>query len=423
MFAMNVGIITQYYPPEIGAAQARLSELATRFVEHGHTITVLTAMPNYPQGRTYAGYGGFYRAECQPGIRILRAAIYPTNDARMLPRLANYFSFVVSSLLVGSVRLPPIDFLLTESPPLFLGISGYILSRLRRTRWIFNVSDLWPETAVRLGVVGPGLSLDLASALEKFCYSKAWLVTGQSTEILHDIEARFPHIRTYHLSNGVDIQRFNPDARSAEWRGALTANKNDVCIALYAGLHGLAQGLDHVLEAAAQLSDCPNLEIVFVGGGPEKPRLIQRSKQLNLRNVRFLDPLPRSKMPELVSSADIALVPLKAYIPGAVPSKLYECMASGLPIVLSATGEAAEIVEQSKAGIVVSPGNPNALASALRGLARNSCLRTELAYNGRSAAVNCFNRQVIYDEFINYLQQNTWPKVPIMDSSAVETPQ
>ncbi len=403
---MKIGILTQYYPPEMGAPQARLSHLAAQFVRRGHEVVVLTAMPNYPTGRIFEGYPGFSRQERRDGVSMIRTWIYPTTKVGLGPRLASYFSFVFSSLLVGAAKLPRLDYLVTESPPLFLGISGYLLARRTGARWIFNVSDLWPESAVALGAVSQGWGLKTALALEAFCYRKAWLVTGQSQEILEDIRRRFPEVRAYHLSNGVDTSLFRPECRSASARARLAngAGGANACIAMYAGLHGIAQGLDQILEAAARLTDVPSLEFALVGDGPVKSALMARSRELGLSNVRFLDALPREEMPALVASADLALVPLKMSLPGAVPSKIYEAMGAGVPIVLVAGGEAAAILDRSQAGVQVAPGDVPGLATAIRGLAADPQRRARLGASGRSAAVRDFDRVGIADRFIDHLE-------------------
>jgi hypothetical protein len=147
---MRITILTQYYPPEIGAPQNRLSDLAGHLVMAGHEVEVLTAMPSYPRGKIYAGYGGLFSREQKDGVQILRAFVYPTRSAALLPRLLNYFSFVFSSVLFGSFLLRRADYLLVESPPLFLGLAAIWLSRLKGAKMIFNVSDLWPASAVHL---------------------------------------------------------------------------------------------------------------------------------------------------------------------------------------------------------------------------------------------------------------------------------
>ena len=401
---MHLAILSQYYPPEVGAPQARLSELAARFVERGHRVHVLTAMPNYPRGRIQPGYGGFLRREERGGARVVRSAIYPTKSVRRARRLASYFSFVASSLLAGTFTLPRVDYLLTESPPLFLGISGYLLSRFRGARWIFNVSDLWPRAAVEMGIVADGPALRAARALEAFCYRRAWLVSGQSRGILDDVERRFPDVRTHHLSNGVDPELFHPGVAPARRR--LGLGGEDDCVVVYAGLHGIAQGLEQILEAAARLADLGTLRIVLVGDGPEKEALVARAGELRLSNVTFLDPLPREAMPELLASADVAIACLKQPLLGAVPSKIYEAMGAGRPLVLVAGDEPAEIVRRAGAGLTVAPGDVAGLAGALRRLAENPQERREMGARGRRAAETRFDRRRIADRFIDLLEEN-----------------
>lgn len=400
---MKLAILTQYYPPEMGAPQARLSELASYIAQRGHQVTVLTAMPNYPRGKLYPGYGGLLRREQYSGIDVIRSYIYPTKSVSLLKRLSNYFSFVISSFLAGSFLLPKVDYLMTESPPLFLGLSGYLLSRLKGARWIFNVSDLWPESALHLGIIREGASLRAAQALERFCYDKAWLVTGQSREILANIEGRFPAVETYHLSNGVDTTRFQPATNGATSVQPLLPS---ACTAIYGGLHGIAQGLDQILHAARQLQDLENFHILFVGDGPEKENLMRESVTLGLKNVHFEEAQPRDAMPALLSKADIALVPLKNRLPGAVPSKVYEGMAAGLSVLMIAEGEAADIVTRAKAGLVVKPGNIDGIASAMRRLAQNPDERRRFAQNGRDAAERLYDRQTIAKNFTDFLENN-----------------
>lgn len=392
---MRILLHTQYYPPEVGAPQNRLSDLARELQSLGHQVAVLTAMPNYPTGKIYPGYGGISRRETLDGIPVHRAWILPSISRSLLPRLVSYFSFVLSSLLVG-LFLPKFDLILTESPPLFLGISGYLLSRIQRARWIFNISDLWPASAVELGMIQPGSTgYKVGIALEKFLYSKAWLVTGQSKTILADISRRFPGVNIYHLSNGVNVAQFAPVENSQP------AEKLRV---IYAGLHGLAQGLDQVLAAVALLRDMDHFEVLFIGDGPEKQKLTNMARSLGLEMVQFLEPLPKSRMPAVLSAADILIVPLKVQLTGAVPSKLYEAMAMAKPVVLVAESEAAAIVQEAKCGLVVRPGDVSGIADALRFLLTHSERRRKMGANGRVAALEKYDRAAIARNFSRHLQ-------------------
>jgi colanic acid biosynthesis glycosyl transferase WcaI len=396
-------ILTQYYPPEIGAPQNRLSNLAANFTAAGHEVTVATAMPNYPAGKIQEGYGGLLRRERVNGVEIIRTFIYPSQSAALLPRLLNYFSFVFSSAILGVFLLKRSEFLMVESPPLFLGMAAIWLSRLKRAKLIFNVSDLWPESAVRVGVIRPGgLMHRLGQRLESFCYRRAWLVTGQSKGILQDIESRFPQQKTFLLSNGSDTRVFHPAKRTDAARARLTSS--DEFVVLYAGLHGLAQGLDQILAAASELKSQPGYRFVFIGDGPHKQKLMAQAENAKLHNVTFLDSMPHPEIPALLASADLIVVPLGMHIPGAVPSKLYEAMASGRPIVLIASGEAADIVHRYQAGIVVAPADRSSLVQAIQEMRQNPESAGRFAVNARAAAVEHFDRTEIANSFIEYLR-------------------
>lgn len=406
---MKIAFLTQYYPPEIGAPQGRISGLANAFLRAGHSVTVLTAMPNYPSGRIHAGYGGLVRREVRDGAQVIRTFVYPTQRADFLHRLSSYFSFVISSAILGTFLLERPDYLIVESPPLFLGLAGIWLSWIKRCPMVFNVADLWPETAVRIGVLRRGsLAHWISDHLERFCYRRARFVSGQTRAIVEDIAKRFPWCRTYHLSNGVNDRTFHPDRRTTAARDVLAAAGGlppaDSCVAFYAGLHGLAQGLDRVLDAAELLTDAP-LKFVLMGDGPTKAELMRQTRARGLHNVTFLDPRPTSEVPPLLASADIVLVPLVTHIPGATPSKLYEAMASGRPVVLVAEGEPAAVVREGDAGLVVTPGDTAALANALRTLARDPALRQRLGQNGRRTAERLFNQVEIDARFVTFLEQ------------------
>lgn len=404
---MRVTILTQYYPPEIGAPQARLSELAGALVRRGHAVTVLTAMPSYPVGKIYPGYSGLVRREWRDGVEVIRTPIFPTQRADFLSRLANYFSFACSAGLLGTFLLRRCDYLIVESPPLFLGLAGLWLSWRTRAAMVFNVSDLWPESAVRLGVVRAGsFAHRVAAWLEGLCYRHAAVVSGQTKTIVESVVERFPGCRTYHFSNGVNTRVFHPARVTAAARATIGLDAPDACVALYAGLHGLAQGLDRVLDAVEALRADAKLRLVLVGDGPAKEKLMQQVRERGLNNVRFLDPLPSNQVPPLVAAADILVVPLATHIPGATPSKLYEAMASGRPVVLVAGGEPAAFVCEHRVGIVVAPGDLRGLVEALRTLSTNAAMRQELGANGRRTAEQLFDKVDIDKAFIEYLEHN-----------------
>lgn len=402
---VRLAILTQYYPPEIGAPQARLASLAESLARRGHQVTVLTAMPNYPTGTIQRGYRGMLRQEHRNGVRIIRSCLFPTQRSAMVPRLTCYLSFVASSAVAGTALLDPPDYLMVESPPLFLGLSGMLLARFKKARLIFNVSDLWPESAVRLGVIAAGSFGHRASnALETMCYRHAWLVTGQTRDIIGDIRRRFPAVRTYHLSNGVDCATFGPERADAAPDARRLVRFDGRCTVLYAGLHGLAQGLDQLVDAAAGVSPEDGLEFVLMGDGPLRTDLIRRAAAARIPHIHFLESRGHAEIPAILAAADILVVPLHQSLTDAVPSKLYEAMASGRPIVVIATGQAAALVGDGQAGIVVPHNDREALVAALRRLAVDPALRARLGANGRRIAVERFDRTRIAGDFLAMLQ-------------------
>lgn len=368
-------------------------------------------MPNYPSGRIHPGYGGLVRKENLGGICVIRTFIYPAQSARMIPRMVNYLSFVASATFFGTLLLEQPDFLMVESPPLFLGMAGIWLNLWTGAKLIFNVSDLWPDSAVELGMVKKdGIAARIAYWLEKTSYRKAWLITGQSKSIVENIQMRFPGRPVFHLSNGVDTACFAP-SRNTETARAVLGSKEQFVIA-YAGLHGHAQGLSQVLEAARILASDDAFRFVLIGDGPEKQRLQMKANEMNLANVRFLDSRPHAEIPGILAAADAILVPLVGQITGAVPSKIYEAMASGRPLVVVASGEPAEMVSEYRSGLTVTPNDVGGLVGAFRILRENVQLGKSFGENGRKAAVKDFDRKGILEEFATFLTTHEKAAVP-----------
>ena len=381
---MKLLILTQYFPPEMGAPQARLYELATRLRDKGHDITVLTAMPNYPTGKVFDGYRRkLYAEERMNGIRVIRTWIYPSKSSRTLPRLLCYMSFVISSVALGIWGLGRQDLVLFESPPLFLVPSGLIVGRATGARIVMNVSDIWPDIIVRMGHTTGGPFLKAMEWLERFGYEHSDVVALTNPGAMRQIQQRFPRVRTAVISNGVDTHLFRPALRSHEVRGALGAGPADFLVG-YCGLHGLAQGLEVVVDAARRLRDHPGVKIVMVGDGPTKDQLVVSAEETGLENLKFFGRRPKSEMPALVASLDASLVPLSVHLPGTMPSKFYEALASGTAPIVAKGCEAEPLVNKHNVGRAFEPGDGGELARAVLDLAadpeelqavRGNCLR------------------------------------------------
>lgn len=401
---MRILFITQYFPPELGAPQNRIADLALRLSEAGHSVAILTAFPNYPEGRVADAYRRKLRTiDHWRGLKVVRTWIYATPGKGFVARLWNYFSFVISSMILGTRAAGEQDVVIVESPPLFLGLTGLVISRMKRARLVFNVSDLWPESAVALGVIRNRALIRFAGRLERFIYERSDLISGQTRGIVSNIGVRVPLKPVYLLTNGVAAERFHAAGEPASKDAVLRLEPALAgrMVVGYAGLHGLAQGLETVLEAARLLGNRADIAFVLMGDGVEKPRLREMAGKLNLTNVFFLKSQPRESMPGILAAFDAALIPLKRLdlFKGALPSKMFEAMAAGLPLLVMIDGEARALAETAEAGVYVEPENPQALAESVAALAADAVRRRQLGENGRRFVLRYFDRAVIARRF------------------------
>ncbi len=399
---MKLLILTQYFPPEVGAPQNRLFELAVRLKKLGVDVSVLTAMPNYPQMKIYDGYQGKdYLYEEIEGIPVHRSSIYLPKSKSIIQRLLNYFSFVYSSAKVGRSKIGPIDVIMCESPPLFLGYSALYLKRKKNAKLIFNVSDLWPESAEKLGVVTNKWMLKLAYHLETKLYRQSVLVTGQTQGICKNINERFSNVKTFWLPNGVDVSYYNPSTVSGNWRTDHGFKEQDILF-LYAGIIGLAQGLEIILSAADKVKGHELIKFIFVGSGPEKEKLQAIQKEKQLTNVYFFDAVSKTQMPQIVQASDVSIIPLRKLelFLGAIPSKIFENLAMQKAVILAVDGEARELfVNQGKCALYSEPENVEDLVENVLLLAHDKSLRKQLGERGRIYVGESFNRNVIAQKF------------------------
>ncbi len=401
---MRFTILTQYYPPETGAPQNRLHSLARNIVLTGHEVEVLTAMPNYPKMRVFDEYRGKFSLTDQiDGITVRRSWIYVSRRKSMVARLLNYFSFVLTSLFAG-FRTDQSDYLICESPPLFLGISAAAIARSIGARLIFNVSDLWPESVEKLGLVGDGLMLRAAYRLEAWIYRRSHLVTGQTQGIVRDIDGRFPKTPVLWLPNGIDkdiVASVRPDR---DWRKEYGLGGRKVF--MYTGLLGHAQGLEVIIKAAARVKDDVDLAFVIVGDGPLSNGLQKLNQELNAAVV-FIPSMPRRAVMGMVADAYACIIVLKNIdlFRGAIPLKILDPLALGVPILLGVDGEAKEIfINQGQGGLFFEPGNEEALVQSIRYISKNTGLRDEMGSNGSTFVKKHFDNRTIAANFLQKLE-------------------
>ena len=407
---MRVLILTQYYPPEIGAPQTRLAALARELRRRDHEVEVVTAMPHHLVGRTYKGYRGkFYMRDMVDGTTVHRTWVYAATGTG-IRRIANYLSFTCTSLVGLALAQRP-DVIFVESPPLFLSVPGWIAATLRKAKLIFNVADLWPDSVRELGVMQDGPMLRAAERLEAWTYRKADIVNAVTNGIEETLRSRkgVPAAKLRFLPNGIDVDSFSPRPPLQSLARSLRLDERRIFI--YAGTHGIAQGLEHVVDAAKLVED--RAIVLFVGSGPTKHALLERARRAGITNIRFVDPVPLDRMPAYFSLAYASIVPLvrSELMRGARPSKLFPALASGVPIVYSGEGEGAQLVADAQAGVVVPPENPTALANAMRELCDDVATRNEMAERARALAVDRFAWSTIVGSWLQTIERKEFTAV------------
>jgi glycosyltransferase involved in cell wall biosynthesis len=314
-----------------------------------------------------------------------------------------YFSFVLSAARSGPKLCQRPDLLFVESPPLFIGFAARRLARIWQCPYVFNVSDLWPDSAVRMGVIKEGLVSRLIEKLELHFYRHAVGVTGQSSEIIESVRRRSPATVTEVITNGVDPARFGRQMADASAIDLIGPEPGPVFI--YAGLLGLAQGIDQILDLAKALPENVPGRFVLVGDGPVRDHLAARISQEKISRVKLFAAVSRDRVPALLAAADVAIISLGMKLPGAVPSKIYEAMGSALPILLIADGEPARRVQDAHCGLAVSPGQVSELRDAFITLASDIELRIRMGMEGRRAAETTYNRGQIALRLDSFLRQ------------------
>jgi glycosyltransferase involved in cell wall biosynthesis len=385
-------VLTQYFPPEIGAAQTRLFELGQELSSLGWDVEVLTAVPNYPTGRVFDGYDP--RKPVQEVIGPLSVVRVPLRPAQkgFLNRLICYYSFVFSALRWGKKLCKKPDVLYVESPPIFIGLAAVSLSKYWRVPFVFNVSDLWPESAKSMGIVKNRVLLNVAERLELSYYRRAALITGTADQIVSSVRQRSPTPAEV-ITNGVDIERFR--SQNADDAARSLMHTDGRVTFVYAGVMGVAQGLGRILDVAARVRDLDQVQFVLIGEGAERESLERRVQVERLHNVKVLGPQPKERIPALLAAADGMFNVLKFSIPGAVPSKIYEAMATSLPILFGGEGEGARRILEAHAGIVAAYGDITALEDGVRKLATQPALRQQFGSAGRLAAEKLYSRKQI----------------------------
>jgi glycosyltransferase involved in cell wall biosynthesis len=405
---MRILYLSQYFPPEAGATQSRAYEMASNWVRLGHTVTMITEVPNHPSGIIPPAYRGkLFERSPLDGIDVIRVWVATSPVKNFRSRMLFYLSYMVNAFLAGLfLARGHFDLIYASSPPLFVGGAALALSWLKRTPMVFEVRDLWPESAVALGELRNPKAIALATWLEEACYQRAGLVVAVTESISQNIHKRGVNARKIIIiPNGanVDLFTFLPDEREQIRR---ELGLEDSFVAIYAGIHGVAQGLETLVEAARLLQDLPEIVILMIGDGPEKSKLQALAERYSCTSLLMLEEKPRSQIPAYLSASDVSLIPLRKIelFKGVLPSKLFDAWACARPVISSVDGEARGLLEATQGGWFIPPEDPAALANTLKQIKSQPEICRQYGKNGRQLTIQNYSRKVQAEKLAKYLE-------------------
>lgn len=402
---MKILVLTHNYPPEVNAPASRMSEHASAWRRGGHDVTIVTCAPNHPAGILFPGYRNrLFQQDMVDGIKVIRLWTWLAANQGFLPRIANHVSFLLSvSFWVW--RLPKSDVVISTSPQFFCGIAGAV-ARMRAKKWILEIRDLWPESIVAVGAMKRGLIIRLIEHLERWAYRATDMVVSVTDGFVPHMTSRAPATPVVVVKNGVDLTQFVPAEQERVDAFLARHDLGGKFVAAYVGTHGMAHGLDIMLDAAERLAHRPGIAFLLVGDGADRARLLAERDLRGLKNVVMLDQQPKQEMPVIWSATNAAIVVLRRLdtFKTVIPSKIFEAMALKCPIILGVEGEAKSIVIDANAGIAITPDDSGALADAIELLADSPALAEEFGDDGRAFVMRNFDRDVLALRYIDHIE-------------------
>lgn len=401
---MHILIIHQAFASLDEPGGTRHYEFAQLLVSRGHQVTVIASPVSYitgsPSPLHFSAAGRVDGGEGQ-SVRVIRASVYEAHHKSFFHRVIAFFSFMFSAFIIG-LKVKHVDLVWGTSPPIFQGVTAWMLAKVKRVPFLFEVRDLWPQFAIAVGVLRNPILIRLTKWLERFLYRGADQVMVNSPGFLGPVSGRGAK-RVELIPNGADPDMFDPNDSGESFRRS--HDLKDKFVVMYAGAHGMSNDLDVVLDAACLLND-PKIRVLLVGDGKEKPILQAHAKLLDLDNVTFLPSVPKNEMANTLAAADACIAILKPIneYKTTYPNKVFDYMAAGRPVVLAIDGVIREVVEAAGCGLFAQPGNPLELARVINELAHDKAKAREMGLKGRRYLEENFSRAVIGEKLIVLLE-------------------
>lgn len=372
---MHVLFLTDNFPPEVNAPASRTFEHCREWVKAGCQVTVITCAPNFPKGRVYEGYRNrLWQTETVDGIRVIRVWSYITANEGFVKRILDYQSFMISSM-IASLFVRGVDVVVGTSPQFFTACAGWMVGALKRIPFVFELRDIWPESIKAVGAMGDSMAIRILEGVEMFLYRRASLIVSVTHAFKGKLIARgIDGSKIQVVTNGVDMSRFKPMPKDSELM--LRLGLEGKFVGGYVGTHGLAHHLETILDAAQMLAaeqGGDHFHFILLGDGARKEALRQDAARRGLSNVTFVESVSKDEVVRYWSLLDVSIIHLRKtdLFATVIPSKLFECMGMGLPVLHGVEGESADIVREAQAGIVFEPENAGDLVSQMKRLAAN----------------------------------------------------
>jgi glycosyltransferase involved in cell wall biosynthesis len=405
---MHILFFSHYFPPEGNAPASRTYEHCVRWVKAGHQVTVITCVPNVPDGVPYPGFQNRLRSHHQSvdGIDVVRVWTYLAPNAGFIRRILNYLSYMVAAFWAGLWAKRP-DVIIATSPQFFCGWAGVLVQFFRRVPFLLEIRDIWPESITAVGAMKKGMTTRILEWLERRMYLAADHIVTVGYGYRDNVASKVPvSDRISVIYNGVDGASYAPAVRDDDFLIRHGQHGRFVCS--YVGTIGMAHGMETVLDAAAILKRAGRSDIGFllVGDGARRKALEELCAHRNLTDlVRFTGRLDKSEMPKVLASSDALLVHLRAcdLFETVIPSKIFEAMAMERPIIMGVRGESAEIVRQSGAGIEMDPGDAESLAQCVLRLKDSRVFYESLSRSGRDFVLQRFSRDAFAAGYLDLI--------------------
>jgi len=403
---MKITIYSHYFVPEIGAPSARFYDLSQNWLRKGHHVQGVTCLPNHPAGKLYKGYRKrWYMYEIYDGINVHRHWTYITPNEGLIKKTIGHISYFPGALLISNRKVEVPDVTIGTSPTFFAASAAARSAKRFKVPFVMDVRDLWPAIFVELGIIKNKNLIKILEHWEMSLYRRsARIVTVTESFRKKLIERGIDEKKITTIPNGADVHYWKPENPSEELKKKLVINEK--FIVLYIGAHGISHALSKIVDTAELMKHNENIEFIFVGDGAEKRKIVNLAKIKELNNIRFLDPVDKKHVKDFYMIADVCLVPLRniPLFDTFIPSKMFEIMAMGRPIIGSVRGETATILKRSGGAIVVEPENCKQIAESILKLYNNPGERIEMGKRGRAFVEGHYSREYLSEKYADVLQ-------------------